>query len=220
MEAQRWRREWGAGGIGPEFGEGVSRRERCRVAVECDQMLKTKVVLVGRDVGREPMAGSVDAVMGYGSGRLVVRCQAVAGGFGEVVGVMFVAFAMFMRCVVAMMANAGCRLGVHRCLTMIAATEDSVRKHVQAGQDGDQGSHVDLEDNGHGRAAGIYPACGNHSLAHSAFIEPTQFFDAAWAKSALGNRGRFREILARGGGTMWKADWQCAKSFRFGGRSK
>lgn len=108
-------------------------------------MLKIEVVMAGSDVGREPMAGSVDAVMGCGSGRLFVRHQAVAGGFGEIVGVVFVAFAMFMPCMAGMMAHAGCRLWAHRCVTMIAAAEDAVREHVQAGQDGDQGSHVELE---------------------------------------------------------------------------
>lgn len=201
MEAQRWRREWGAGGIGPEFGESESTRERCSVAVEGDQMLNTKVVMVGGDVGREPMAGSVDAVMGCRSGRLVVRCQAVAGGFGAVVGVVFVAVAMLMRCMIAVMADAGCRLGARHWLTMIAATEDAVREHVQAGQDGDQSSHVESE--GKRMSAGCYvsPVCGNHSLAHSAFIEPTQFFDAVGARNVLKNHWICRQFsrVATGG---------------------
>ena len=143
MEAQRWRRDWAAGGVGPEFGGGESGRERCGIDLECCKAIEIKCVVVGDDIGSEPIAGGVDAAMGCGGGRFFVRRQVVACWFGEMV----TAFTMLVISMLAMMAHAGRRFCVCRSSAMIAATEDAVREHVQAGQDGDQGSHVELEGN-------------------------------------------------------------------------
>lgn len=81
--------------------------------------------------------------MGCRRRRFLVRRQAVAGGLGDIVVMAIAALPMFMPIMIRVVADAGRRICAWSYSTMIAATENAVREHVQTGQDGDQGSHVE-----------------------------------------------------------------------------